>query len=67
MNKYKVDALLKDTMTISDLYRWAVKNGVECLPIVSWQDWKPENDFTQIRTAELEEDKDIGSVVFLYW
>ena len=52
--------------TISELYRWAVKNGVECLPLVMWDEWKAEDDYTQIRSAEVSEDRNIGAVVYLY-
>lgn len=68
MNKSKVDALYReDCVTISDLYRWAVKNKVENLPLVTWEEWKSDNDYTQIRTADIEADDWIGDVVCLYW
>lgn len=68
MTKSKVDALYReDCVTISDLYRWAVKNKVESLPLVTWEDWKSYDDYTQIRTADIEVDSSLGEVICLYW
>lgn len=67
MNKSKVDAFSReDCVTISDLYRWAVKNGVESLPLVTWEEWRSDNDYTQIKTADVEIDNLLGDVVCLY-